>query len=145
MTLNRSLDQLEGHIERHPGVYVRVLSADGSSVEGEILDVAPTHLLLLNSATGKQVQISRLELHAIDVEAPRRGREWLLAAFAIVGAPAVLVGLARFSGLQPELSAPLGFVALMAIVAGVGAIPAARKRVFAWLTRWQRLYPAVEP
>jgi hypothetical protein len=145
MTLSRSFDDLENHLERDPSLWVRIQRADGSSVEGQLLDVGAKDLFL-SSAAGRPFQVSDQELQAIDVRLPRRGREWMLAICAIPAATAVLIAFTRLPWVRPDAGYILvGFLILVAIVKGLASIPVVSSRLESGLTRWQRLYSTVAP
>jgi hypothetical protein len=147
-TRTRSFDELAKLIERTPSLHVRIQRTDGSAIEGDLLDVGYTDLLLVEKATEKRVHVSALELRVLEMNVPRRGREWMLTAFAIPAATAALVGYARLPWVPSRPSGDdvlVGFMILVAIGAGVISIPAIRKWLASWLTRWQRVYPPVAP
>jgi hypothetical protein len=149
MKLTRSFsdlaDQLERELERQPEVRVRIVCADGSSLEADVLEVATTDLLLRSSA-GKQIEISADDLRAVDVLRPRRGREWFLAACFIPGATAFLVAYAQLPWVRAvEGHILIGFVILVAMLYGLVSLPILRTRLESWLTHWQRLYSTAAP
>lgn len=147
-TLTRSFDDLANLVERTPGLCVRIQRADGSAIEGQVLDVGDTELFVLDEATRKQVQVFAHELRTMDVSMPRRAREWMIAAVAIPGATAALVGYARLPWVPEHADGGdmlIGFMILFAIGAGVISIPFLRKWLDSWLTKWRRVYPPVAP
>lgn len=84
-TLARSFDDLANLVERTPGLCVRIQRVDGSDIEGQVLEVGYTDLVVLDEASRKHVQVFAHELRALDVSMPRRAREWMLAVGAIPG------------------------------------------------------------
>ena len=101
-----------------------------------------TYFFVREKATGEHVQVFAHELRLLDVNVPRRAREWFLAIAAIPMATAALVGFARLPWVKPEAGVILaGFLALLAIGTGVVSVPFVRKPLGSWLTRWQRLHP----
>lgn len=145
-SLTQSFADLETLVQRSPGLRVRVQLADGTSIEGQDLDVAPTELWLLDAVTRKQIHVGANELRAIDVRMPRRGREWMLAVGAILGVTAALIGYAHLPWVQPEQGdITMGAVILVALGAGYMSMPIAHPRLQSWLTRWERVYAAAAP
>jgi hypothetical protein len=148
LNLARSFADLADQIDREQDQHIRILRADGSTLEGTILDITPTGLRLLNSATGEQVTVPALELHAVEVQRPRRVREWTLAIFSIPVTTAALVGFAQLPWARPDPDGGyvlIGFVIFCALVGGLISIPMIRRWLGAWLTRWQRIYSTAAP
>lgn len=147
-TLTRAFDDLATLVERTGSRCVRIQRADGTAIEGDVLDVGYNNLFVLDEASRTHVRVFAHELQALDVSMPRRAREWLLAAGAIPGATAALVGYAQLPWVpeRPEGGDILmGFMILLAIGAGVISIPLLRKWLASWVTKWQRVYPPVAP
>ena len=147
-TLTRAFDDLATLVERTGSLCVRILRADGTAIEGEVLGVGYTDLLVLDEASRTHVRVFAHELQALDVSMPRRAREWLLAAGAIPMATAALVGYAQLPWVPKrpaEGDILMGFIILLASGAGVISIPLLRKWLESWLTKWQRVYPPVAP
>ena len=147
-TLTRALDDLANLGKRTESIYVRIECADGLAIEGEVLEVGDTDLLVLDEASREHVRVLAHELQAIDVSIPRRGRELVLAAGMIPATTAALVGYAQLPWVPERPGGGhilIGFMLLLAIGAGLMSAPLLMRQLQSWLTKWQRVYPPVAP
>jgi hypothetical protein len=122
---------------------VRVRRADDTRIEGRLFDMRTAELTIVDAATGGFTQVAAADIHALEVLAPRRRREWALAVFAIIGAIIALAGysLLPWVRLKNEGDFLIGFTVLYLMVAPLFGLVMARTRLRNWLTQWKPLYP----
>ena len=140
--LARSLDDLDEQLDRGEPPYVRIRCVDGRHIEGELLDVGEAGLVIFDIAARTETPLPSDQLLALEVRAPRRIRQWVLALCAMPLVTALLVGFSRIPGVEPEGGdITIGFMLVMAAVWALGRIPALRKLFYGQLTTWVRAYP----
>ena len=82
------------------------------------------------------------ELRSVEVMAPRRLLEWLVAICAIPVVTAILVAFSRIPGVDPNRGdIVVGFVIVLAAFWGLGRFKGLRGLLRGMLTRWDRVYP----
>src|SRR5437868_4375066 len=96
--LMRSLDNLAEQLEGRDFVRARVQCADGRVVEGVVVDVGDDDLIVLDDRSGAETLVRVDDLSALEVSAPRRVREWVIAIAAIPVVTAILVAFSRLPG-----------------------------------------------
>jgi hypothetical protein len=140
----KATSRLAEQLGREADRYVRIQRADGSFLQGEVLDVTPTDLRLFNSDTREEIRVSVLELLAVDVLRPRRGREWMVAIGAIPVATVFVIAYSQMPWVRPREGVDLliGLAIFAVVVAAVASTPKLRDRLVSWFTQWQRLYSA---
>jgi hypothetical protein len=142
ITLAQSFAELADESARTEGLHIRIERADGSRIEGSLLSVEQSRLTVVDDATQDVIPIAAAELRALEVQSPRRGREWLLAGLAILGATAALIGYATLPWVRPTgESVTAGFVILYLAAAALFSRVLARTGLRRWLTQWRQLYP----
>lgn len=121
---------------------MRVQCQDGTWVEGQLLSVEPTELAISDNVTGAPVHVAASELVTLSIRENRRGREWMLAGVAIVGATLALVGYAMLPWVRPgEGDIKTGFTMLYTAGGALLSVLLARTGLRTWLTEWRPLYP----
>ncbi len=123
---------------------VRARLRDGTVLEGTLISGSAAHLSLLMESTEARY-IPAHELLSLHLAAPRRLREWGLAAVGIGGTTTALVGLAAIPGLHLERYLQHAFIALFYLGAGALSVLLAKTRLREWLTRWDCMYDAGGP
>jgi hypothetical protein len=141
----RSLDGVIERLEQDDGPRVRVERADGRTVEGEVVYVSEADLTI-RVADGEQVSVPAREVMVLDIESPRRVREWLAAILSIPAVAAILVAFSRIPGVDPRRGdITIGFALVLAVCWGLTRVPGLANAVRVQLTRWDRVYPQPEP
>jgi hypothetical protein len=139
-----ALSSLDGVIERldkDDGPRVRIERADSRTVEGEVIYVSEADVTI-RDADGMQVSVEARDVMVLDVELPRRVREWLAAILSIPTVAAILVAFSRIPGVNPRRGdITIGFALVLAACWGLTRVPGLANAVRARLTRWDRVYP----
>lgn len=144
LAVARSFEELARLVGRVSSVEVRIRRADGSEIEGLIHHVDYVNALFIEEHSGYFIEVSAHELQTLDVNLPRRGREWTMAILGIIVTTTALVGYAQLPWVPArprDVDILVGFIALMAIVAGLARIPSLQKWFASWFSRWERIYP----
>jgi hypothetical protein len=142
VVLASSLDDLGHRLDRGDQPYARINLVDGRQIQGMVLDVGEAGLIIADLTSGAEVPLASAEIHALEINSPRRVREWLLALCAIPIVTALLVAFSRLQGREPtRRDIAIGVGLGMAIVWALGSIPGLRKLFHRQLTTWVRVYP----
>lgn len=140
--LTRSLDDVAEQLHRAKHLYARAQCVDGSTIEGEILDVGEADLIVLDVVSGSETHLLAHQLATLDISSPRRIREWLMAICAIPVVTAILVAFSRIPWVDPNRGdITIGFMVVAAVVWALGRVSSLRKMLEGQLTRWVRVYP----
>lgn len=141
ITTTRVLAELAAESAREKGMWIRLARVDGTFIEGPLLGVEPTHLTVMDSASGTPTKVDAGDLATLYVRTARRGREWMLAGVAIVGATLALIGYASLPWVEPDGDIDDGFRIIFAAGAALLTTVLARTGLRRWLTAWRPLYP----
>ena len=141
VSLEHAFTQLDDAAARLGRPRIRIERADGSTIEGTLHSIEPAQLTLIGDAN-EFVQVPAAELRALQVEAPRRAREWVAAGFGIVVATTALIGYAQLPFVRPDGGTLLvGFLVLL--VAGRALV--SKLGLGHWFKSWRPLYPPSAP
>jgi hypothetical protein len=146
LAVSHTFDELARLVDRVESVEVRIRRVDGTAIEGVIHNVDYVNVLFVEQRSGDCVEVRADEIETLDVNVPRRGREWTVAIVGIVVTTTALVAYAQLPWVPArprEGDIFAGFIALAAIGAGLGSIRPLRDWFTSWFTRWQRFYPPV--
>jgi hypothetical protein len=136
---------LVARVEQRIGLSARLTRADGAVVEGHLVDVGASGLVMFDDATQKEVEVYAHDVESLDVDVPRRVREWLVAVIAIPAATMALVGFAMLPGVRPDRGdIVVGFIILALLIEGAISIPFVRNLWKPWFSNWRRIYPPVD-
>ena len=141
ISASRAFGELASQSGHAPTSWVRARTFDGSTIEGQLLRAEPTQLSITDHATQTTVHVSAGELAALEVREPRRGREWMLAGAAIVGATAALIWYATLPWARRDGGIADAFKLLYVIGAALLSLLLARTGLRRWLTVWRSVYP----
>ena len=117
---------------------IRVTRHDLSVIEGLVLDIDADGVTLSAPAPLGHVTVTHSEIRMLEVRAPDRTREWLLAGLGAVLVTSLLVGVATVAGTEADFSSIV--VLLCAVGAGVAPFVLARTPLGRWLHRWRQIY-----
>ena len=122
---------------------IRIGRVDGSTIEGRLYHIEVNAVMLVDAATGTLTQIAATDIRSLEVKAPRRSREWLLAILGIVVAVFALAGYAMLPWVRPKAEADImiGFILLVLLVGPMLSIALKYTPLGPWLTRWKPLFP----
>lgn len=140
--LARSLDHLGEQLYRWEQLQVRIECVDGRRIEGALLHVDGDELVVLDDASGVPAQLLPEQLRTVDINSPRRVREWLVVLCAIPIVTAILVAFSRIPGVNPKRGdIAIGFMLVLAAVWALARVPGLGKSFHGMMTRWDRVYP----
>jgi hypothetical protein len=139
--LRLSLADVEDQLDRGRNLHARIRCVDGRKLEGELLDVGNSGLMVLE-ASGVETHVLAHQLLTLDIGSPWRIREWLIAICVVPVVTSILIAFSRIPGVDPDRGdITIGFLLVAATIWALGRIPRLRKLWQGHVVRWDRLYP----
>jgi hypothetical protein len=140
--VHHPLGQLAQMAEEKNELLVRIHRVDGMVIESYVIAVSDSELYVYDKTAQKYLSVPTREVESVEVNKPRRAREWTLALFGLPVITAFLVAFSRLPGVRPEMGhMTIGFILFAAIVWGITSMPRPRRLLNAWFTMWLRVYP----
>jgi hypothetical protein len=145
ISISRAFAQLADFDDRSGSEHtqVRIGRQDGTTIEGRLFGIDATDLTLVDHATGGLTKVPASEVRSLEVEAPRRAREWIIAALGVVAAVFALAGWAMLPWVRPRAEGDmmLGFIFILLVAGPALSALFARPSLRRWMTTWKTLYP----
>lgn len=138
ITRTHAIDQLASRVEKSDRVDVRLVRADGSVIEGELIEINSSVLQVVQAKTYDTLRVPAADVSAVYVRAPNRNREGLLAIGAIVGSVTALTAYSTLPWVRPGAGdITTAFMVLYAAGGGLLSLLLARTGLRKWLTEWR--------
>lgn len=119
---------------------IRVTRRDQSVVEGSVLEVN-RQAVTLSASTGC-VTVAEAEIDRLEISAPDRRREWMVAGVGIIAATALLVGIRSIPVFGADIDITAVVVALYFLATAISPFVLSRTRFGRWLQRWRPVFSA---